>query len=112
MAVNKAEIYSFYWSSRDALWGRADASPYEDYVLATVPGKSKGHHSRPEVSRILAKVIGIGAARSARHIIRDPTCGSGSLLLETHDGAPYDLTIYGRAKDPDPSCHRIHEVFQ
>lgn len=110
--MNKAEIYSFFWSGRDALRGDVDASPYEDYVLATVPGWSKGHHSPSEVSRALDKVIGINTARRAKHIIRDFTCGSGSLLLKTHHEAPYNLTIDGQEKDPDPSCHRIHEEFQ
>jgi type I restriction enzyme M protein len=68
--------------------------------FATESGKSKGQFYTPsEVSRIMAKVIGIGAARSAAQTIYDPTCGSGSLLLKAHDDAGYDLTIYGQEKD-------------
>lgn len=77
-----------------------DAYEYLMRHFATEAGKSKGQFYTPsEVSRIMAKVIGIGAARSADQTIYDPTCGSGSLLLKAHDEAPYDLTIYGQEKD-------------
>lgn len=77
-----------------------DAYEYLMRHFATESGKSKGQFYTPsEVSRIMAKVIGIGAARSADQTIYDPTCGSGSLLLKAHDEAPYDLTIYGQEKD-------------
>ena len=60
--------------------------------FATESGKSKGQFYTPaEVSRIMAKVIGVGSAKSASQTIYDPTCGSGSLLLKAHDeakGAP------------------------
>ena len=56
--------------------------------FATESGKSKGQFYTPaEVSRIMAKVIGIGSAKSASQTIYDPTCGSGSLLLKAHDEA-------------------------
>ncbi|MBS8225959.1 N-6 DNA methylase [Vannielia litorea] len=77
-----------------------DAYEYLMRHFATESGKSKGQFYTPsEVSRIMAEVIGIGAARSADQTIYDPTCGSGSLLLKAHDEAPYDLTIYGQEKD-------------
>jgi type I restriction enzyme M protein len=77
-----------------------DAYEYLMRHFATESGKSKGQFYTPaEVSRIMAKTIGIGAARSAAQTIYDPTCGSGSLLLKAHDEAPYDLTIYGQEKD-------------
>ena len=50
--------------------------------------KSKGQFYTPaEVSRIMAKVIGVSSAKSADQTIYDPTCGSGSLLLKAHDEA-------------------------
>lgn len=68
--------------------------------FATESGKSKGQFYTPaEVSRIMAKVIGMRDAKSADQAIYDPTCGSGSLLLKAHDEAPYDLTIYGQEMD-------------
>jgi type I restriction enzyme M protein len=77
-----------------------DAYEYLMRHFATEAGKSKGQFYTPaEVSRIMAKVIGMGAAKSAGQTIYDPTCGSGSLLLKAHDEAPYDLTIYGQEKD-------------
>jgi type I restriction enzyme M protein len=77
-----------------------DAYEYLMRHFATESGKSKGQFYTPaEVSRIMAKAIGINAARSAAQTIYDPTCGSGSLLLKAHDEAPYDLTIYGQEKD-------------
>src|SRR5208337_1047882 len=77
-----------------------DAYEYLMRHFATESGKSKGQFYTPaEVSRIMAKVIGVGAAKSAAQTIYDPTCGSGSLLLKAHDEAPYDLTIYGQEMD-------------
>jgi type I restriction enzyme M protein len=77
-----------------------DAYEYLMRHFATESGKSKGQFYTPaEVSRIMAKAIGVGAAQSAAQTIYDPTCGSGSLLLKAHDEAPFDLTIYGQEKD-------------
>jgi type I restriction enzyme M protein len=77
-----------------------DAYEYLMRNFATESGKSKGQFYTPaEVSRIMAKVIGIGAATRADQTIYDPTCGSGSLLLKAHDEAPLALTIYGQEKD-------------
>jgi len=68
--------------------------------FATESGKSKGQFYTPaEVSRVMARVIGVDGAKSAAQTIYDPTCGSGSLLLKAHDVAPYDLTLYGQEKD-------------
>ena len=72
--------------------------------FATESGKSKGQFYTPaEVSRIMAKVIGIGNAKSNAETIYDPTCGSGSLLLKAHDEAKgstrLDLAIYGQEMD-------------
>lgn len=81
-----------------------DAYEYLMRHFATESGKSKGQFYTPaEVSRIMAKVIGIGSAKSANQTIYDPTCGSGSLLLKAHDEAlsntRLDLTIYGQEMD-------------
>ncbi len=72
--------------------------------FATESGKSKGQFYTPaEVSRIMARVIGIGAATNSDQTIYDPTCGSGSLLLKAHDealsDAGLDLSIYGQEMD-------------
>jgi type I restriction enzyme M protein len=77
-----------------------DAYEYLMRHFATESGKSKGQFYTPaEVSRIMAKVIGIGSATSSTQTIYDPTCGSGSLLLKAHDEAPVDLSIYGQEMD-------------
>ena len=50
--------------------------------FATESGKSKGQFYTPaEVSRVMAKVVGVGGAKDRMQTIYDPTCGSGSLLL-------------------------------
>ncbi|MCL4504668.1 MAG: type I restriction-modification system subunit M [Chloroflexi bacterium] len=77
-----------------------DAYEYLMRNFATESGKSKGQFYTPaEVSRVMAKVIGISAASSASQNIYDPTCGSGSLLLKAVDEAPVAVTIYGQEKD-------------
>ena len=81
-----------------------DAYEYLMRHFATESGKSKGQFYTPaEVSRIMAKVIGVGSARSASQTIHDPTCGSGSLLLKAHDEAKsatgLDLALYGQEMD-------------
>jgi type I restriction enzyme M protein len=77
-----------------------DAYEYLMRHFATESGKSKGQFYTPaEVSRILAKVVGIGPAARKDQTIYDPTCGSGSLLLKAAAQAPYGLTVYGQEKD-------------
>ena len=77
-----------------------DAYEYLMRHFAIESGKSKGQFLTPaEVSRIMAKVIGIGNAARANQTIYDPTCGSASLLLKAHDEAPVDVTIYGQEMD-------------
>jgi type I restriction enzyme M protein len=81
-----------------------DAYEYLMRHFATESGKSKGQFYTPaEVSRIMAKVIGIGSATSANQTLYDPTCGSASLLLKAHDEARsntgLDITIYGQEMD-------------
>ena len=77
-----------------------DAYEYLMRHFATESGKSKGQFYTPaEVSRIMAKVIGIGLDTQRINTIYDPTCGSGSLLLKAADEAPSGLSIYGQEKD-------------
>jgi type I restriction enzyme M protein len=77
-----------------------DAYEYLMRHFATESGKSKGQFYTPaEVSRILAKVVGIGPRTRQDQTVYDPTCGSGSLLLKVAAEAPRGLTIYGQEKD-------------
>ena len=64
-------------------------------------GKSKGQFYTPsEVSRILAKVLGVGPDNtSAKTTAYDPTCGSGSLLLKVAAEAGKHITLEGQEKD-------------
>jgi type I restriction enzyme M protein len=67
--------------------------------FATQSGKSKGQFYTPaEVSRILAKVVGIGPKTKQDQTVY-PTCGSGSLLLKAAAEAPRGITIYGQERD-------------
>jgi type I restriction enzyme M protein len=77
-----------------------DAYEYLMRHFATESGKSKGQFYTPaEVSRILAKVIGITPDTPQDTTVYDPTCGSGSLLLKASDEAPRGLTIFGQEMD-------------
>ena len=77
-----------------------DAYEYLMRHFATESGKSKGQFYTPaEVSRVIAKVVGIGTDTRRDHTVYDPTCGSGSLLLKVADEAPRGITIYGQEKD-------------
>ena len=81
-----------------------DAYEYLMRHFATESGKSKGQFYTPaEVSRVIAKVVGVGTAHSEEQTIYDPTCGSGSLLLKAHDEAKaktgLDLALYGQEMD-------------
>ena len=77
-----------------------DAYEYLMMHFATESGKSKGQYYTPaEVSRVMAKVIGIGPDTRQDQTIYDPTCGSGSLLLRAADEAPRGITVYGQEMD-------------
>ena len=77
-----------------------DAYEYLMRHFATESGKSKGQFYTPaEVSRVMAKVIGIAPSADQERTIYDPTCGSGSLLLKAADEADGNLTVYGQEKD-------------
>ncbi|MBK7015557.1 MAG: type I restriction-modification system subunit M [Sulfuritalea sp.] len=78
-----------------------DAYEYLMRHFATESGKSKGQFYTPaEVSRIMAKIIGIGGAGTTNNTtVYDPTCGSGSLLLKVGAEATAKVTLYGQEKD-------------
>jgi type I restriction enzyme M protein len=82
-----------------------DAYEYLMRHFATESGKSKGQFYTPsEVSRIMAKVLGIqDATTTAETTVCDPTCGSGSLLLKVADEATTPVTLYGQEKDATTS---------
>jgi type I restriction enzyme M protein len=76
-----------------------DAYEYLMRNFATESGKSKGQFYTPaEVSRIMAKIIGVSASTNPSTMIYDPTCGSGSLLLKVADETE-GVTIYGQEND-------------
>ena len=77
-----------------------DAYEYLMRHFATESGKSKGQFYTPaEVSRVMAKVIGICPDAGRDQTLYDPTCGSGSLLLKAADEAPRGITLYGQEMD-------------
>lgn len=78
-----------------------DAYEYLMRHFATQSGKSKGQFYTPaEVSRILAKIIGIDKEdTNADTTVYDPTCGSGSLLLKVSSEAKSKVTLYGQEFD-------------
>jgi type I restriction enzyme M protein len=96
---NKPELdFSKNRAEGDDLLG--DAYEYLMRHFATESGKSKGQFYTPsEVSRIMAKVIGISKSTSQSQSLYDPTSGSGSLLLKAADEAPHGITIYGQEND-------------
>jgi type I restriction enzyme M protein len=73
------------------------ANPYLMRHFATESGKSKRQFYTPsEVSRVIAKVIGIAASNTkASTTAYDPTCGSGSLLLKVAAQAGKHITFEG-----------------
>jgi type I restriction enzyme M protein len=76
-----------------------DAYEYLMRNFATESGKSKGQFYTPaEVSRILAKIVGVNKAKKDQTVY-DPACGSGSLLIKAADDAPCVISIYGQEKE-------------
>lgn len=79
-----------------------DAYEYLMRRFAVESGKSKGQFYTPaEVSRILAKVVGIDEIRprAEGYTVYDPACGSGSLLIRAVNEAPFDIALYGQELD-------------
>ena len=96
---NRALDFSKNRAEGDDILG--DAYEYLMRHFATESGKSKGQFYTPaEVSRIMAKIIGIHDAHTTNDTtVYDPTCGSGSLLLKVGDEASAKVTLYGQEKD-------------
>lgn len=77
-----------------------DAYEYLMKHFATESGKSKGQFYTPaEVSRIIARVIGIANTTNPTPTAYDPTCGSGSLLLKMTDETDKKVKLYGQEMD-------------
>lgn len=77
-----------------------DAYEYLMRNFATESGKSKGQFYTPaEVSRILAKVIGIDECTDHNATVCDPACGSGSLLIRALAEVPFEISGYGQEKE-------------
>lgn len=77
-----------------------DAYEYLMRHFATESGKSKGQFYTPaEVSRIIAKTIGIASTTNKTPTVYDPTCGSGSLLLKVADETDKNVKLYGQEMD-------------
>ena len=96
---NPALDFSKNRAENDDILG--DAYEYLMRHFASQSGKSKGQFYTPsEVSRIMAKVIGISPANSiAATTAYDPTCGSGSLLLKVAAEAGKHITLEGQEMD-------------
>jgi type I restriction enzyme M protein len=96
---NPALDFSKNRADHDDILG--DAYEYLMRHFASESGKSKGQFYTPsEVSRIMAKVIGISPSNSiASTTAYDPTCGSGSLLLKVAAQAGKHITLEGQEKD-------------
>jgi type I restriction enzyme M protein len=76
-----------------------DAYEYLMRHFASESGKSKGEFYTPgEVSRVLAKVIGVKYKTKEKQTIYDPTCGSGSLLLKVAEEADNKVNLFGQEK--------------
>jgi type I restriction enzyme M protein len=96
---NPALDFSKNRAENDDILG--DAYEYLMRHFASQSGKSKGQFYTPsEVSRIIAKAIGISPTNSkAATTAYDPTCGSGSLLLKVAAEAGKHITLEGQEKD-------------
>ncbi len=96
---NPALDFSQNRAENDDILG--DAYEYLMRHFASQSGKSKGQFYTPsEVSRIIAKVIGISPSNSvAATTAYDPTCGSGSLLLKVAAEAGKHITLEGQEMD-------------
>lgn len=83
-----------------------DAYEYLMRNFASESGKSKGQFYTPaEVSRILAKIIGIDKCTDHDATVCDPACGSGSLLIRALAEAPFEISGYGQEKDGWGTCN-------
>lgn len=77
-----------------------DAYEYLMKNFAAESGKKKGQFYTPaEVSRLMARIIGIHKDKRPQISIYDPTCGSGSLLLRAKAEANVGVAIFGQELD-------------
>lgn len=98
--VSIFETFDFSSNMADGDDLLGDAYEYLMRNFATASGKSKGQFYTPsEVSRILAKVVGINEKTTRNMTVYDPTCGSGSLLLQAAEESPNGITIYGQENE-------------
>lgn len=90
-----------------------DAYEYLMRHFASESGKKKGQFYTPaEVSRIMARIIGIDPDSKSTVSVYDPTCGSGSLLLKAVSRANNALSVYGQEKDtPTASLARMNMIL-
>ena len=77
-----------------------DAYEYLMKNFAAESGKKKGQFYTPaEVSRLMARIIGIHKDTRPQISIYDPTCGSGSLLLRAKAEANVGVAFFGQELD-------------
>ena len=77
-----------------------DAYEYLMKHFASESGKSKWQFYTPaEVSRIMAKVIGIWKTKDKTPTVYDPTCGSWSLLLRVAGETDSNVWLYWQEMD-------------
>lgn len=91
-----------------------DAYEYLMKKFASEAGKSKGQFYTPsEVSRIMAKIIGIGQSEQNIISIYDMACGSGSLLLKAASEAKKNkkVYLYGQEKDTNTAGLCVMNMF-
>lgn len=91
-----------------------DAYEYLMKKFASEAGKSKGQFYTPsEVSRIMAKIIGIGQSEQNIISIYDMACGSGSLLLKAASEAKTNkkVYLYGQEKDTNTAGLCVMNMF-
>lgn len=91
-----------------------DAYEYLMKKFASEAGKSKGQFYTPsEVSRIMAKIIGIGQSEQNIISVYDMACGSGSLLLKAASEAKQNkkVYLYGQEKDTNTAGLCVMNMF-
>ncbi len=91
-----------------------DAYEFLMKKFASEAGKSKGQFYTPsEVSRIMAKIIGIGDSEQNIISVYDMACGSGSLLLKAASEAKQNkkVYLYGQEKDTNTAGLCVMNMF-
>jgi len=89
-----------------------DAYEYLMKNFAAESGKKKGQFYTPaEVSRLMARIIGIHKDKRPQISIYDPTCGSGSLLLRAKAEANVGVAIFGQELDGTTRGMAVMNMF-